>query len=90
MDQNSWITVIIYFAIFIGIFWIFIIMPRKKQEKKHTEMVGSLKKGEKIVTIGGIKGEIARVREDFVVLRIAENIEIEILPKAIAYKVDED
>ncbi len=90
MDQNSWLTVIIYFGVFILIFWLFIIRPRKTQEKKHADMVETLKKGEKIVTIGGIKGEIVRVKEDAVILRIAENTEIEILSKAVAYKVDED
>lgn len=90
MDQNSWLTVIIYFGVFILIFWLFIIRPRKTQEKKHADMVETLRKGEKVVTIGGIKGEIVRVKEDSVTLRIAENTEIEILPKAIAYKVDED
>ncbi|NLB88458.1 MAG: preprotein translocase subunit YajC [Syntrophomonadaceae bacterium] len=90
MDQNSWITVIIYFGVFFLIFWLFIIMPRKKQEKKHAELISSLRKGEKVVTIGGIKGEIAKVKEDFIVLRVAENTEIEILARAIAYKVDEE
>lgn len=90
MDPNSWLTVIIYFGVFILIFWLFIIRPRKQQEKKHAEMVDSLRKGEKVVTIGGIKGEIARVKEDFITIRIAENTEIEILPRAIAYKVDEE
>ena len=90
MDQNSWLTVIIYFGVFILIFWLFIIRPRKTQEKKHADMVETLKKGQKIVTIGGIKGEIVRVKEDAVILRIAENTEIEILSKAVAYKVDEE
>ncbi len=88
--EQSWFTIIIYFGVFFLIFWLFIIRPRKTQEKKHTQMVDSLRKGEKVVTIGGIKGEIARIKDESVMLRIADNIEIEILPKAIAYKEDED
>lgn len=90
MDQGGLFTIAIYFGVFILIFWLFIVAPRRKQEKKHAELISSLKKGEKVVTIGGIKGEIAKVKEDFVVLRVADNIEIEILPKAVAYKVDQD
>ena len=33
--ENNWVAMILYFGVFIGIFYVFIIMPRKKQEKKH-------------------------------------------------------
>ncbi|HQA06686.1 MAG TPA: preprotein translocase subunit YajC [Syntrophomonadaceae bacterium] len=84
--QNQWIQLAIWFVLFIGIFYVFIIMPRKKQEKKHQEMVSALKRGEKVVTIGGIKGEIAKVKEETVMLKVSDNVEIEMLKKAIAYK----
>lgn len=84
--QNQWIQLAIWFVLFIGIFYVFIIMPRKKQEKKHQDMVSGLKRGEKVVTIGGIKGEIAKVKEETVMLKVSENVEIEMLKKAIAYK----
>ena len=75
----------IWFAIFIGIFYVFIIMPRKKQERKHEDLIQSLKRGHKVVTIGGIKGEVTKIKEDTVVLKVSENTEIEMLKKAIAY-----
>ena len=84
--QNQWVQLAIWFVLFIGIFYVFIIMPRKKQEKKHQEMVSALKRGEKVVTIGGIKGEIAKVKEETVMLKVSDNVEIEMLKKAIAYK----
>ncbi len=84
--EGQWVQLAIWFAIFIGIFYVFIIMPRKKQEKKHQDMVSSLKRGEKVVTIGGIKGEIAKVKEETVLLKVGDNVEIEFLKKAIAYK----
>lgn len=84
--QNQWVQLAIWFVLFIGIFYVFIIMPRKKQEKKHQDMVSSLKRGEKVVTFGGIKGEIAKVKEETVLLKVGDNVEIEFLKKAIAYK----
>lgn len=84
--QNQWVQLAIWFVLFIGIFYVFIIMPRKKQEKKHQDMVSSLKRGEKVVTIGGIKGEIAKVKEETVLLKVGDNVEIEFLKKAIKYK----
>ncbi|MBO8159940.1 preprotein translocase subunit YajC [Thermosyntropha sp.] len=89
MDKNATITLIIYFAGFIAIFYFFIIWPRKKQEKKHNELVSSLKKGDKIVTIGGIKGEIAKVKDETILVRVNDNTEVEFLKRAIAYKVED-
>jgi preprotein translocase subunit YajC len=86
---NEWVTLAIYFGVFIGIFYVFIIMPRKKQEKKHGDFLTDLKRGTKVVTIGGLHGEVVRIKEDIVVLKISENTEVEFLKKAIAYEANE-
>jgi preprotein translocase subunit YajC len=86
--QQGWITVALYFGVFMVIFYLFIIMPRKKQEKKHDSLLESLKRGDKIVTIGGIRGEISKVKEDTIMVKVAENTEIEIVKKAISHKIE--
>lgn len=86
---NEWVTLVLYFGVFIGIFYVFIIMPRKKQEKKHGEFLAELKRGAKVVTIGGMRGEVVRIKDDVVVLKVSENTEIEFIKKAIAYEVDQ-
>lgn len=88
-QQPSWMPIAIYFGIFLAVFWVFIIMPRKKQEKKHKEVLASLKRGDKVVTIGGIRGEVARVKDDAVAIKVSENSEIEFVKHAIAYKVED-
>lgn len=91
MDSSqSWITLAVYFGVFILIFYLFIILPRKKQEKKHGGLLESLKKGDKVVSIGGIKGEVSRIKEDSVLLKVDENTTIEFLKKAIAYRVGDE
>lgn len=87
--QQGWINVAIYFGVFLLIFYFFIIMPRKKQEKKHDEVLGSLKRGDKIVTIGGIRGEISKVKEDTIVVKVADNTDIEFVKKAISHKIED-
>lgn len=89
MGTNEILTLIIYFGALIAIFYLFIIWPRKKQEKKHGELLASLRKGDKVVTIGGIKGEIAKVKDETFIIRVNDNTEIEFLKKAIAYKVED-
>lgn len=86
--MNEWIIFIGYMVVFAAIFYFFIIQPRKQQEKKHKSLMESLARGDKIVTIGGIKAEIAKIKEDSVVIKINENTQMEILKSAVSYKVE--
>lgn len=86
--MNEWIIFIGYMVVFVAIFYFFIIQPRKQQEKKHKSLMESLARGDKIVTIGGIKAEIAKIKEDSVIIKINENTQMEILKSAVSYKVE--
>jgi len=88
-QQPSWMPVAIYFGIFLAVFWVFIILPRRKQEKKHKEMLANLKRGDKVVTIGGLRGEVARIKEDTITIKVNENTEIDFVKKAIAYLIED-
>jgi preprotein translocase subunit YajC len=88
-QQQSWLTIAIYLGVFLVVFYGFIIMPRKKQEKKHKEVLDGLKRGDKVVTIGGMRGEVAKIKEDSIVIKANESIELEFLKSAVAYKVED-
>jgi preprotein translocase subunit YajC len=88
-QQNAWIQLAIWFGVFLGVFYFFIVLPNKRKEKKHNEVVNSLRKGDKVVTIGGIKGEIARVKDDSIFIKVNDNTEIELLKSAIGHKVEQ-
>lgn len=89
-QASTWTGIAVYFGIFVLIFYFFIIAPRKKQEKKHNELMADLKRGQKVVTIGGIHGEVARIKDDVIILKVSESNELSIARKAIAYRVDEE
>ena len=62
------------------IFYFFLIRPQQKKVKEHKTMVESLKRGDKVVTSGGITGTVERVIDnDKVEVEIAENIKVEII-----------
>lgn len=86
-DAQSWMSMLIWLGVFILIFYVFLIMPRKKEEKRHKNLLEELKKGDKVVSIGGINGVVSKIKDDTVVLKVSENTEVEFLKKAIAYKV---
>jgi preprotein translocase subunit YajC len=58
------------------IFYFLLIRPQQKKQKDHQAMIGSLKKGDKVVTTGGIYGLIEQVGEKTITLKISENVKV--------------
>jgi len=71
----TWGSLIPLIVVFI-VFYFVLIRPQQQQQKKRQEMLAQLKKGDKVVTVGGIHGEITAVYDDEVQLRIADKVEI--------------
>lgn len=75
--------------IFIGvIFYFLLIRPQQKQRKEQQKLIGSLKTGDKVVTSAGIHGMIANVKERTVLLKVADNVKIEVDKASVATVTD--
>lgn len=79
---------ILWMVVIFAIFYFILIRPQQQQQKKRREMLGELKKGDRVVTIGGIHGLIKEIREDVVTLRVADNVNIKFARGGIE-RVDE-
>jgi len=66
------------------VFYFLLIRPQAKKQKKHEEMLTQLKKGDKVVTTGGIHGKIAAVKEEIVVLSVGDNVKLEVSKSAVS------
>lgn len=55
------------------IFWLLILMPQRRERKKKQEMLGAMKKGDRVQTIGGILGTVVDIREHEVVVKVDES-----------------
>ena len=66
-------------AIFFGIFYFMIIRPQQKQQKTHKSYLESLKKGDEVITNGGLIGRIAGVQGDVLTLEVANNVRVRVL-----------
>ncbi len=86
--QGSMFTTLITFGVIILIFYFLIIRPQKKRDKEAKDMLASMKKGDKIVTIGGIRGTVAVVKESTVVVKVDDNARIEFSKNAISQILD--
>ena len=69
-------------------FWFLLIAPQRKKQKEHDKMVKALEKGAQIKTVGGLFGTITGVKDDRFVVRIAENVKVEVSRESIAAKFD--
>ncbi len=74
----------IMIAVWIAVIYFFMILPNKKKQKKQKEMFDSMKEGDEIVTIGGIKGTISSVEEDYIQIRVDKGVHLTIRKSAVA------
>jgi preprotein translocase subunit YajC len=79
---SPWLQ-LIPFALVFAIFYFIILLPMKRKQQKVQEFVDSLKVGDKIITTGGIHGQITRLGEQSVQLQIADKVRVEVARAAI-------
>ncbi|MCH7590650.1 preprotein translocase subunit YajC [PVC group bacterium] len=68
----------------IGIFYMLLIRPQQKKQKEHKDMVANLKKGDNVVTSGGIYGVIAGVKDKAFTVKVADNVKIDVTKGSIS------
>ena len=74
---------IIFIALIFVVFFVFIIRPQRKKEQQKAQMVNELKKGDKVITIGGIHGTIVQLGETSVTLEIDKSARLRVQKSAI-------
>jgi preprotein translocase subunit YajC len=77
-------TAILPLVIMFGIFYFLLIRPQQKKAKEHKNLVAALKKGDEIITNGGLLAKVTDVGENFLTCQIAENVEIKIQSHAVS------
>ena len=82
-QQGSSFSGILMIVLIFVIFWLFFIRPQNKRAKEQQKFRENLKKGDKIVTIGGIHGKVVEVKENTVIVSVDPNASIEFEKSAI-------
>ena len=72
------------FVFVFAIFYFLLIAPMRKRQKALQAMIAALKKGDKVVTNGGLYGEVAAVHDEIVILKLADNIKVRVAKSAIS------
>lgn len=81
--MNQTTLMVLYLVVFFGIMYFLMIRPQQKQAKQRQALLSSLKVRDKVVTSGGIYGKITKVKENSVMLLIAEKVEVEVSKSGI-------
>ena len=81
--QGSQWSMWIMLALIFVVMWFFMIRPQRKQQKELQNFRDSLKKGDKVVTVGGIYGTVTEIKEGSVLIEVDNNVKIRVSKQAL-------
>lgn len=81
---GSPVITILWFVVLIAIFWFLLLRPQRQEQKRRDEMIKSLQRGARVVTMGGMHGTIVDLNDDTALVRVAEKVEITVSRSSIA------
>lgn len=84
--MNESVIGILYIVGLFALLWFLMIRPQQQRQKKHQEMVRNLGVNDHIITAGGIYGTIVKVKEDSFIVKVADNVRIEVMKQAVSQK----
>lgn len=79
---SLWVN-LIPFALVIGIFYFIILLPAKRKQQKVDEFLNGLKVGDRVITTGGIYGQVTKLTDQIVQLQVADKVRIEVARTAV-------
>src|SRR6266705_7055925 len=86
---SAWLQ-LVPFALVLAIFYFIILMPMKRKQQKVQEFLDGLKVGDKVITTGGIHGQVTRLGDISVQLQIADKVRVEVARAAIGGYVGQE
>lgn len=84
--QTSGVPVtILFYVVILVVFYLLLIRPQQRQQRQRREMIGKLKKGDRVVTLGGLHATILDLDEDVATLELAPNLRVKADRSAVSY-----
>jgi len=81
--SSQFTSFVVPLILFVAIIYFLMIRPQQKQQKERRLLLNSIRAKDKVVTIGGLHGVITKVKEDTVLVRVAQNVEVEFSKSSI-------
>ncbi len=81
--SQQFVSTLFILGSFVLIFYFLIIRPQQKRQKEVQKMLGGLKRGDRVLTTGGLFGTVWDVKDDVVIVKIAEELKVEVAKSAV-------
>ena len=73
-----------------AIMWLLIVMPQRRRQRAHQELVGNLRPGDYVLTVGGMYGTVNEIGEDDIGLEVSPDVEVRVAKRSVAQVVPPD
>ena len=87
-QQNSSVFMFVWLGLMVALFYFMLIRPQKRREKERQELLNAVKTGDRVLFGGGILGVVANVKEKTLVVKIADNVKVEVVRGAVSQVLD--
>ena len=81
--QQQLFSTLFVLGSFVLIFYFLLIRPQQRRQKETQKMIGGLKKGDRVLTSGGLYGTVWDVKDDLIVMKLAEEVKVEVAKSAV-------
>ena len=82
-------TIIVFLVLIFGVFYFLLIRPQRKRQKEHQQMMQELKRGDKVVTAGGLYGVVESISEDSVVIKVESGATVRVASGSVALRQEQ-
>ncbi len=82
------VTMLVTFGLIIVVFYFLVIRPQNRKQRDAKKMLENVRKGDRVVTIGGMHGSVESVKDDSVVLRVDDNVKLKFNKSAISQVIE--
>ena len=89
-QQSSPVMMIGWLVIMVGLFYFMMIRPQQRKEKARKQLISNIKSGDRVIFGGGLVGIVANVKERLFVIKIADNMKVEVIKGAVTRVVQKD
>ncbi|KEA45547.1 preprotein translocase subunit YajC [Campylobacter mucosalis] len=88
MQEGNFLASLLPLIVLFAIFYFLVIRPQQKQQKQHQAMIQALQKGDKIVTSGGLVCEVIKPEDDFIKVKLNDDVIVRIARDFVAKKIE--
>ena len=88
MQEGNFVASLLPLVVLFAIFYFLVIRPQQKQQKAHAAMLAALEKGDKIITSGGLICEVIKPEEDFIRVKLNDDVLVRVSREFVARKIE--